>query len=368
MADFDFNAFDRPDVGVARGAISDDTPFVNYTPDVNITPGGDTETSLISPNVDVYGRPIDTLYGKSTRDGSAFDTPADVHISSGTSIDTLPNPPLITPSTELGGNIGNLRDELIAAERAAAKTTLVNEYYQSIAKDYKGLSLPEKIPYDQFEVDKYGKTLYWTPEEGKVISMISSRGGGFLALSTLASKYGNGATDAIRKSMGLKEYVSKTTRKTGKLSPQCEEAVQHAYDITPTENENITPVVVGHAIASIEIATKALDEELTPEESAALGTINDPPLDLQWVSPASRELRGLGSAMTRMRDELVNNEAKLSELEEHLAKERRKLDEAPDEATRNRIAERIKGLEDEMVTRRRVCSGGVLRGVGPADT
>ena len=118
-----------------------------------------------------------------------------------------------------------------------------------------------------------------------MIPLRNSRGGGFLALGTLASKYGNGGTDAIRTSMGLKEYTS-TTRKTGKLSPRCEEAVQHAYDILPTEDEDITPVVADHAIASLEIATKALSEELTPEEltpeeSAALGTINDPPLDLQ---------------------------------------------------------------------------------------
>ena len=48
MADFDFNAFDRPDVGGARGAIFDDTPLVDYTPDDTITTGGDTETSFIN--------------------------------------------------------------------------------------------------------------------------------------------------------------------------------------------------------------------------------------------------------------------------------------------------------------------------------
>ena len=298
------------------------------------------DAPFVTQNVDAYGRPLDTLYDKSTRDGSAFAT-----------LDTLPYLPLITPSTEPGGNIGNLRDEIAAAELATAKTKLVNDYYQTIAEDYKGLPLPEKISYDQFEVSGDGKTLYWTPVEGKVIPMRNSRGGGFRALGTLAQKYGNGGTDAIRTSMGLESCTS-TTRKIGKLSPRCEEAVQRAYDIIPAENDNITPVVADHVIASLEIATKALDEELTPEESAALGTINDPPLDLQWVSPASRELRGLGSAMTRMRDELLNNEAKLSELEEHLALERRKLDEAPDEATRNLIAERIKGLEDDRATRR----------------
>ena len=218
------------------------------------------------------------------------------------------------------------------------------------------MPLPEKIPYDQFEVGRDGKTLYWTPEEGKVIPLRNNRGGGFLTLGTLASKYGNGGTDAIRTSMGLKDYNSKT-RKTGKLSPKGEKNVQHAYDILPDEDVDITPVVADHTIASVEIATKALDEELTPEQSAALGTIDDPPLDLQWVTPARMKLRELSSEMTRMRDSLVNNEAKLSELKEHLAKERRKLGEAPNEATRNRIAERIKGLEDEMATRREIASG-----------
>ena len=322
----DFDAFDRP--GGARGAIFDNTPLDVYTPDDTITTGGSAETSFSTQNVDAYGRPIDTL----------------------------PDPPRITPSFRPGDNIGNLRDEIIAAELAASKTALVNKYYKSIAEDYKGLPLPEKIPYDQFEVGRDGKTFYWTPEEGKVIPLRNNRGGGFLSLATLASKYGNGGTDAIRTSMGLKDYNSKT-RKTGKLSPKVEKNVQHAYDILPAENVDITPVVADHTIASVEIVTKALDEELTPEQSAALGNIDDPPLDLQWVTPASRELRGLGSAMTRMRDELVNNEAKLSELKEHLAKERRKLEEAPDEATRNRIAERIKGLEDEMTTRREIASG-----------
>ena len=218
MADFDFNESSRARVDVARGAFADDIPLNVYTPNDTITPGGYAETSFSTQNVDAYGRPIDTLYDNSTRDGSAFDTSVDVHISSGTSIDTLPDPPRITPSTRPGDNIMNLRDEITAADRAAAKTARVNEYYQSIAKNY-GLPLPEKIPYDQFEVGRDVKTLYWTPEEGKVISVINTKGGGFLALSTLASKYGNGGTEAIRKSMGLKEYDS-NTRKNRETQPQ----------------------------------------------------------------------------------------------------------------------------------------------------
>ena len=114
---------------------------------------------------------------------------------------------------------------------------------------------------------------------------------------------------------------------------------------------DITPVVADHTKGSVEIATEALDEELTPEQSAALGTIDDPPLDLQWVTPARMKLRELSSEMTRMRDSLVNNEAKLTELDKHIALEERKLEEAPDETTKDRIAERLRKLQDERAAR-----------------
>ena len=64
-----------------------------------------------------------------------------------------------------------------------------------------------------------------------------------------------------------------------------------------------------------------------------------------------REFLGVCRALETIRGEHTNNVAKLSEVEEHLALERRKFDEAPDEATRNRIAERIRALEDERAAR-----------------
>ena len=78
-----------------------------------------------------------------------------------------------------------------------------------------------------------------------------------------------------------------------------------------------------------------------------LGTVNDPPLNL-------RELRGLDKAMQTIRGELTNNLAKLSELDEHIALEKRKLDEADsgdiDEFIRRRIAERLRDLQDERAS------------------
>ena len=43
----------------------------------------------------------------------------------------------------------------------------------------------------------------------------------------------------------------------------------------------------------------------------ALKTINYPQIDVAWVTQAAREFAGVKGAMTRVRDELANNLAKL---------------------------------------------------------
>ncbi|KAK3744898.1 hypothetical protein RRG08_058078 [Elysia crispata] len=318
----------------------------------------DDDAPFVTQDVDVAaGTPLDTLYDKSTRDGSAFDTPVDVHISSGTSLDTLPGPPLNTPSSRPGDNIANLRDQVRAGKLDDAKKRLVNAFYKSLSEEYH-LS-PQKIRYDQFSISDNGRTLYWTPETGIEIRASTTKGdAGFLALSTLARNYGDGAVRAIKMSLGLQDYATKT-QKVGELSAETKEEIRRAHANLPTVGEGIPlqdlSSVADGTIASIETITTALDKELTPEQSAALATINDPPLDVQWVSQASRELRGLGSAMTRTRDEHTNNVAKLSEVEkdvaekrDHIALERKKLTETKDEGLKQDIEKRISELEREL--------------------
>ena len=173
------------------------------------------------------------------------------------------------------------------------------------------------------------------------LDLINKRSGRPLALSTLASR---GGIKAIREDLGFANWSQ--TRKT--LSANGERALQQAVDSLPAGGENIPPEelssVVQEAIAGAEMATTALDEELTSEQTAALATIDDPPLDVQWVGQANRELRGLKLAMTRKQDELVNNLAKLSELDDeipgikdHIARERTKLTETEDEGLQQEI-------------------------------
>ena len=180
------------------------------------------------------------------------------------------------------------------------------------------------------------------------LNLVNKRSGRPLALSTLASR---GGTKAIREDLGFADWSQ--TRKT--LSANGERVLQQAVDSLPAGGENITASVVQEAIAGAEMATTALDEELTSEQTDALATIDDPPLDVQWVGQANRELRGLKLAMTRKQDELVNNLAKLSELDDeipgikdHIARERKKLTETEDEGLQQEIQKRITALEREL--------------------
>ena len=66
-------------------------------------------------------------------------------------------------------------------------------------------------------------------------------------------------------------------------------------------------------------------------------TIDDQPIDTVWVTQAGRELAGLEKEMTGVRDELANNLAKLtsiddrkSEVERQLAREHEKQTETDD--------------------------------------
>ena len=108
---------------------------------------------------------------------------------------------------------------------------------------------------------------------------------------------------------------------------------------------------VNSALRSTEQVETALDEE----QSKALTSINDQPLDTAWVSPAARKLTGLKKAMTGMRDEMMNNLAKLSEVDErksevekHLARKHQTLTETSDPEIQQEIRDRIKTLEREL--------------------
>ena len=171
----------------------------------------------------------------------------------------------------------------------------------------------DSIDYDQFRIDADGKTFYWTPGNKKILISTTRGGVRFLALSTLASGYGEGGTDALRRSLGLTGYKRKG------LSSSALKGLQQA-DKTLSSNIELEDL---HGIA--DSARQSAEQVET--------TIDDQPIDTVWVTQARRELVGLERAMTGMRDELANNLAiddRKSEVERHLAREYQTLTEIDD--------------------------------------
>ena len=192
-----------------------------------------------------------------------------------------------------GDNLQDLQEELREAELEAKKKRLVDSFYNEVSRTY-GLRPEGRIDYTQFGIDPDGKTLYWTPEDKK-ISVAATRGGfRFLALDTLARRYGNDGTYALRRSLGLTDYRLGVSR----LSKEAVETLQNAEETLPKNIESIELK---------DLSGTANDViQTTGDVENALKTIGDPPMDTAWVSLATRELAGVREAMTRARDELAN--------------------------------------------------------------
>ena len=156
-----------------------------------------------------------------------------------------------------------------------------------------------------------------------------NRPGEFLAPSTL-KRY---RVDVAR---ALGVYKS-----TG-LSPQ------DAADLNRADQQ------VGEAASTIEtVPLEDLGQTIIKVEAAVqtAGNIFAVP-ERPGVPPMTqREFLGVCRALETIRGEHTNNLAKLTELDKHIALEERKLEEAPDETTKNIIAERLRKLQDERASR-----------------
>ena len=177
------------------------------------------------------------------------------------------------------------------------------------------------------------------------LDLVNKRSGRPLALSTLASR---GGTKAIREDLGFADWAAKIYS----LPAQAVEALQTtnlelgeaAAAVDSVELEDL-----GQTVTEVSDAIQRMETALTDTQiDEVLGTLDDPPLTL-------REIRGLDKALQTIRGELTNNLAKLTELDDHIALEKRKLDEADaggvDELIRRRIAERLLDLQDERSAR-----------------
>ena len=225
------------------------------------------------------------------------------------------------------------RRESLAYELEQAETSLsnprqdllkekVNSFYKSTRLD------PDMFDYNSFYEDKNGH-LFYRKENGEKIQLThKSNPSKYLSLDTLRNKFG-GASE-MRRSLSLSEYRTKLSSK----------AISTLH-----ETQRKLPVNV---------------EEIPMQElpQAATETINeletDPPLPM-------REIIALNESLQSIRGELVNNLAKLSELDKHIEYEKQKLADMDDDPRlpreiKERTEKRLKDLQIERDARLEVLS------------
>ena len=220
------------------------------------------------------------------------------------------------------------RRESLAYELEQAETSL-STHRLELLKDkvesfYRSTGItPDFIDYNNFHTDDDGYLFY-----KKVRLTYRNDPSKFLSLHTLRSKF-NSVTD-MRRQLGVSEYNPKLSSK----------AISTLH-----ETQRKLPVNV---------------EEIPMQElpQAATETINeletDPPLPM-------REIIALNESLQSIRGELVNNLAKLSELDKHIEYEKQKLADMDDDPRlpreiKERTEKRLKDLQIERDARLEVLS------------
>ena len=263
----------------------------------------------LQSNMDVDGGSFELTEsrggGDATEDGSDFQT-AETSFGGGTGIQDDERAPTETPLTlSLEGQL---------------KQTAINSAYET-------WGIPQGVvdPNDFVYTEKDGLRLINHLEIN--LTNINTKKG--LALSTIAGSRGGAAV--IRGELGFSDYI-----RPQKISAATRLALQEANDTLTAANAKLESAPPQDLPAVASDAVKTLET-----------TLSDAPEQLPL-----REIRGLDKALQTIRGELVNNLAKLTELDNHITREQNKLDE-PDigEFERRRIAERIRDLKDERVSR-----------------
>ena len=156
----------------------------------------------------------------------------------------LPNP-IMDPSMDVQQQLNTSRDaiqtlrvELRQAELEAQKKRLVDTFYNEISRAY-GLRPEGRIYYEQFGVGADCETLYRTP--GHKNTPITAMRGifWFLALQSLATKYGDLGTYALRRSLGFTGYTSRTVTENSSLRKHSDRQTKPSRAILKTSNSKI---------------------------------------------------------------------------------------------------------------------------------
>ena len=231
---------------------------------------------------------------------------------------------LQTAETGFGGgtiDVAPVETPLTLTLQGRLKQTAIDAAYKNWGTPEGGID-PDNFVY----TEKDGLRLKKYPE----IHLTNIRTKEGLAFSTIAGT--RKGTAVIREELGFTDYVRKRT-----FNAANQLALQKGSDnleVISTEAETVEMRDLGTTAGKASSIVETMET-----------TFSEASLPL-------REIRGLDKALQTIRGELVNNLAKLTELDNHITREQNKLDE-PDigDFERRRIAERIRNLKDERVSR-----------------
>ena len=274
------------------------------------------------------------------RDDADDDTPLDdfTHVDDGTPLDDFTH-----VDAAAGGDAETSFITPAGVRRAAdaeglsleqqVLATAVNAYYDALAEQGITPSLGRDI--NNFELDGDGRLRLKAHPD---INIVNTRTGRPNSFGYIAGNW-KGGGEIVKQELSFSDWKPGAGKQ--KLPPKAAAALSNANQQLGKGASNIETVPLR------DLGQGASDAIATAEKIITV-------LTRKGLTP--REILGMCRALERSRGELVNNEAKLSELKKHLALERRKFDEAPDEATKTLIAERITKLEDEIAVRREIAS------------
>ena len=271
----------------AHGATDDFIPLRNFTPEA--TGDGDT---IITP-----GGNAQTSF--STNNVDAYGRP------------------MINTLAYVEGEYVDVFDTSSMPLEQKVLARAVNDYYRMLAQDQN--IKPELPDLSNFMIDEKGRLRLRDYPKIRLINEndINKRPN---KLTTVAG-YKNGRV-AIREKLGIPAW-------TPEMSKAAEAELLKYNQKLGEANESLDTGGATEAVNSTQKIIAVLASE----------------------GYTSREIVGMCKALERSRGERTNNLAKLSELDKHIALENSKLEEAPDETTKDRIAERLRKLQDERAAR-----------------
>ena len=252
----------------------------------------------------------------------------------------------------------DLRGELRESALKDRKRKLIKIFYDEILKRYR--IAPNEIDYSQFSISDDGKILFWVVDDKKNRLTAKQGQATFLSLGTLANEYnkivGHGGTQAIRNSFDI------SYRSEMRVRPKTVAALNKVAEKANNAVENIPLQDFSSQKAVQETVDTANDVDTVLQTLFDLPDAKD--FQTQTEGLNLRELQGLDKALQSIRGELVNNLAKLTDIDKDIAKEKRKLGETEDEINKKDIKARLKNLEDEKAARLEAASANkeALRG------